>query len=119
MQEEIIKALGLKIGDTVRIIGKINSPSLGWNLGWTFNMTRCINQIGIITDIRSNGVFVKIPGYITYNYPAHCLEPFGKVIKVKLNDDYEAEVTKDGIMVGCQKIPLSVVKELAEAIENL
>jgi len=35
--------------------------------------------------------------------------------KVKLNDDYTAEVSKDGVKVGCQKFPLSIIDDLSAA----
>lgn len=40
-------------------------------------------------------------------------------IAVKLNDSYEAVVTKDSIKVGCQTFPISILKELNEAAAKL
>lgn len=40
-------------------------------------------------------------------------------IEVKLNDTYTAKVTKDSIKVGCQTFPVSILKELNEALKNL
>jgi len=36
-------------------------------------------------------------------------------VVVKLNDKYEAQVTKDGVTVGCQKFPLAVIDSLVKA----
>lgn len=40
-------------------------------------------------------------------------------VQVKLNDGHTAEVTKEGIKVGCTTFPLSVVAELAAAVEKI
>lgn len=45
------------------------------------------------------------------------LEP--NFIKVVLNKEYTAEVSKDQISVGCQTFPASKVKELQDAINKL
>ncbi len=38
-----------------------------------------------------------------------------QIISVKLNDDYTAILSHDGIKVGCQTFPLSVIDELVKA----
>lgn len=38
--------------------------------------------------------------------------------EVELNDEYAAKVYKDKIVVGCQKFPTSVLKNLIEAVEK-
>lgn len=41
-----------------------------------------------------------------------------KQVSVKLNDTYTAEVSTDGIKVGCQTFPIEIVKQLAAAVEK-
>lgn len=40
-------------------------------------------------------------------------------IEVKLNNKYTAKVFEDNIQVGCQTFPISIVKELNEAVNRL
>lgn len=42
-----------------------------------------------------------------------------KTITVKLNSEYSAIVSKDGVEVGCQKFTHNALLELAEAIKNI
>ena len=39
-------------------------------------------------------------------------------IKIKLNSDYSAVVSKDDVKVGCQTFPHSVIEEMYAAIQN-
>lgn len=39
--------------------------------------------------------------------------------KVKLNDDYDAIVSKDTIQVGCQTFPISILDDLAKALKEI
>ncbi len=41
------------------------------------------------------------------------------VVKVKLNSDYEAIVSKAGIVVGCQTFPLEIVEKLVAAKKSV
>ena len=41
------------------------------------------------------------------------------VTRVVLNAQYTAEVTEDGITVGCQEIPFEAVDKLAEAVKEI
>lgn len=38
---------------------------------------------------------------------------------IKLNNEYDATVSKDGIKVGCQTFPLSIVEDLATAVRTV
>lgn len=42
-----------------------------------------------------------------------------RVIKIKLNDTHEAEISNNGIKVGCQTFPLDIIDELVEARKQL
>lgn len=39
--------------------------------------------------------------------------------RVRLNDEYEAVVTADGVTVGCQTFPLEKIQELNEAVKKV
>jgi hypothetical protein len=41
--------------------------------------------------------------------------PAPKVFEVRLNAEYTAKVSKDGIRAGCQMFPLSIIDDLVEA----
>ena len=56
--------------------------------------------------------------------PAITLSDFLKlqvevVVEVVLNDKYTAQVSKDGINVGCTSFPLSVIDKLVEALNKV
>jgi len=65
-----------------------------------------------------------------YNTPTHTLpqdwnkvikildKPIQFSIKIELNSEYEAEVTKDKVVVGCQEFTFEKVKELYEAVQK-
>ena len=40
-------------------------------------------------------------------------------IKVELNSEYTAIVTKEGVKVGCQSFPTSKIRELAKALDEV
>jgi hypothetical protein len=44
--------------------------------------------------------------------------PFKESFTIQLTNDYEAEVTKDGITVGCQKITFEKFDELCELVKQ-
>lgn len=41
------------------------------------------------------------------------------VVEVELNKEYTAQVSKDGIKVGCNSFPLSVIDKLVEALNKV
>lgn len=55
-----------------------------------------------------------------YNWPEDSVEIIDFIYSapkaVKLNDEYTALITKEGVKVGCQTIPFSAVAELHRAI---
>lgn len=56
------------------------------------------------------------PKFDHYGYLGRALSYIPeKVVMVKLNESYQAIVSKDGIQVGCQKFPLSVITDLVNA----
>lgn len=40
-------------------------------------------------------------------------------ITIKLNDDYDAIITKETVKVGCQTFPVALIKEIQSAIDKL
>jgi hypothetical protein len=69
--------------------------------------------------------FLKANGYVVAILGDGLSRPFpdvvecGKEINVKLNDSYDAVVTKDGIEVGCQTFSHDIVEKLKKAIEEI
>lgn len=41
-----------------------------------------------------------------------------RIVKLKLNNDYEAVITQDGIKVGCQTFSFNKFDELVEAVKS-
>jgi len=55
-----------------------------------------------------------------YSWPLDCIkiiEELSPCPRFKLTKDYDAELTNDGIKVGCQLIPYDKFKELVEFVE--
>lgn len=46
------------------------------------------------------------------------IDMVARPIEVKLNNQYTAKITKDTVEVGCQKFPISVIKEVLRTWEN-
>lgn len=61
------------------------------------------------------GAQISLSNYIQL----FCKEHEPKVVKVWLNEEYTAEVSKHGIKVGCTIIPLQRVEKLAEAVKKV
>lgn len=64
-------------------------------------------------------VFAKKDGIHVTNYPVDYVIPPSEEIVVKVNDSYDAKVTKDKIIVGCQEIDPKVIEEIANALKKL
>ena len=83
------------------------------NIGKTFKVTR----VGCEWDhALSCGVTLNTPQH--EGYPFFVLEVVKKASKditIKLNSEHSAVISRDGITVGCQKFPLSIINELVEA----
>lgn len=91
-----------------------------------------VKQVGLRYDDDSNGLSVissvslEENGYAVVLFGSSHNIPYEasvvieeKPITVKLNDTYEAVVSKDGIRVGCQTFSHDVVNELKKAIEQI
>lgn len=91
------KASGLKIGDTVQVIGKVPTRHLGWDNGWTVNMDQTIGKEYVITHI--NGVYgIGLEG-TEAQFPVYALKFIKssdtKIVSFELQG-YVANVLKDG-----------------------
>lgn len=110
------KASGIEVGDTVRVLRKAQQNEMGWGTYWAKMMDKTIGETFVVTEVRDGVGIYNLSNYCAY--PFFVLELVIKGIKkitVKLNSEYSAIVTKDGIEVGCQKFPLTVIDDLVKA----
>jgi hypothetical protein len=69
--------------------------------------------------------YLKKHGYVVAVISSGFTKPFPEIelvpdeITLKLNDSYDAIVTKDGIKVGCQTFSHDIVEKLKKAIEQI
>jgi hypothetical protein len=121
LQRKMAELIGIEVGTKVRLV-TIDIPilHLGWQGGWTTTMKTYIKSQGIVSAIEDIGVRVNFGEKGSdLIYPVQALEIVPEPPEiVKLNDQYNAEITKDGIFVGCQTIPLSVIPELVKATKK-
>jgi hypothetical protein len=122
IQEQIIKELGLQVGDTVKITHKVPNVNLGWLGGWVSDMDAAIGKEGIVRNINPNNVTIKVEGILTYAYPAQVLEfvrrgPNYK--EMKISKDYTAKVYKDRIEVGDQTITIEDFRKLEKLVNKV
>ena len=68
--------------------------------------------------LKANGYVVAILG-VDLSRPFPDVVEYSKEINVKLNDKYDAVVSKDGIKVGCQTFSHDIVEKLKRAIEEI
>jgi len=104
-----------RIGDTVRVVRKVESHSYGWRNSWVTEMDKTVGRIGTILDINDGGVAVDISEInIIYGFCVFSLEKIASKI-VKLNNSYSAEVCGDIVKVGGITFPRAKVMELYDA----
>lgn len=115
IQEALIEAMDLKVGDTVRITHKVPSRSLDWGDYWDGGMDKYIGEEYTVVSIHVKwGVQLGIG----YRFPAHCLEKVERKIVFRLNSDYTAVLTKDKVTVGCQEFHIDTIKKLVTAYDD-
>ena len=123
IQEQIIKELGLQVGDTVKITHKVPNSNLGWTSGWVSDMDAAIGKEGTVGFIDTNGVVIKVEGVrIMYSYPAQVLQFVcrgPKYNEMKISKDYNAKVYADRIEVGCQTITMEDFEKLQKLVEEI
>ena len=115
IQEALIEAMDLKVGDTVRITHKVPSHSLDWDNYWDEGMDKYIGDKYTVVSIHvKRGVSLGI----VYKFPAHCLEKVERKIEFRLNSDYTAVLTKDKVTVGCQEFHIDTIKKLVNTYDD-
>lgn len=114
LDAEVVKAKSL--------IGKTVKDSVG-NRGIVSSFEIKTATFGFSS--HSVGEAVKNKGYcvaVKYGFYATDVvnvEEHTEEIKVNLNSEYTAYVSKDGIKVGCQIFPLSILDELVKARDKI
>jgi hypothetical protein len=68
--------------------------------------------------LKKHGYLIAVRGGL-YSRPFLEIEEVTSDINVKLNDNHDAIVTKDGIKVGCQTFSHDIVEKLKNAIEEI
>lgn len=125
---------GLEIGAKVKVLAKWPSYSPGFDCLWNSDMNSTINTVGTVTDITINESTIdKKSEYrvavrcekteFSWWYPTMVLQvtaPAPKIINVKLNDSYTAEVdvTNGVVKVGCQTIPFQSIYDVLDAMKS-
>jgi hypothetical protein len=116
IQEALIEAMDLKVGDTVRITHKVPSYSLNWEDVWIKEMDKYIGEEYTVISIYKAEMGIQLG--IGYQFPAHCLEKVERKIEFRLNSDYTAVLTKDKVTVGCQEFHIDTIKKLVNTYNN-
>lgn len=74
-QEKWLKDNGLKVGDKVRVVKKVEGYANGWTDVWSGYMTKEVGKIGtIVRDEFSGGLVVNTGCGRNYRYPFFSLE---------------------------------------------
>ena len=123
-QELWLKETKAVVGSTVKIThtpAKELCGAMGWYPDWVSDMTAVVGEQGKINGITNSGLRVYCKGQ-TWNYPFFALtlveNPIPTAI-VNLTSEYTAEVTSDGVVVGCQTIPFEAIDLLIVEIEKV
>jgi hypothetical protein len=123
IQEILIKELGLKVGDYVKITHIVPSNDLGWKNAWVGEMDKYVGKVGKIVKIGIHGIDLKEDGEsynITYSFPAQVLQKTeAPVPEVKLNSSYTAKIYKTKVVVGCQEFKISVIRDIITKYDSV
>lgn len=88
-----------KVGDTVKIVRKVEDNYKGWKNNWAYDMSRNLEKVSTIKSISSRGIYLY---NLAYGYPAHSLELVSSVEETT-NDDpdiiFENPLIKKGDIV--------------------
>jgi len=107
---EILNAQ-LNIGDRVRIVAKIDEGVHGSKTVWTSRMNDSVGQFMTIRGVEPEYGAFQLDNY--YWYPAVALDT--QVHKVTVNlPDYCAEITKEGVNVGCQNLTKEMILQIVQ-----
>jgi len=103
--------LGLKEGDTVKVVAKVPEGTHGSDIYWETSMTRKIGKTQRVVGARNHSRIELEDGYY---YPALALEKVKVVKEIRL-PDYTALVSEDGVSVGCQNLTKEMVLGIVKA----
>ncbi len=100
--------------DNLTDIEEINKkyPFSGWNNVGFYDVGKERGSIFGIVGTNNNNKYNNLEEALKI------LTNLPKVYLVALNDEYIAEISKDGIMVGCQKISFEAFEEVCRAVEK-
>lgn len=88
--------------------------------GKVINSFECNNEVFYTIQFNNN-----LPATINAEAAALVVMPFRAhnlikvVTKIPLTEDYTAEVSKDEVVVGCQRIPIAKIREVLAAAEKM
>lgn len=104
---------GIKEGDEVKVLRNFKDNELGC-LADAPDDEEISSLIGYkceVSCVFTDGMFELDNGY---GFPFFCLEKVENEKRIRLTDEYVAEIADDGtvVHVGCQTIEFSVVEEL-------
>ena len=115
VHQQMLEILDLKPGDKVKVLRKAEHRELGWDNSWVSPMTSCIGKIFEVSRVAGS-VGVGLVGESAH-FPAHVLELVSRKPEeaiVKISDKYNAQITKDSIVVGCQTISQALMQKLVD-----
>jgi hypothetical protein len=112
------KECGIEVGDTVKVLRKAKDYEMGWSNSWVGCMDVLVGETFKVKFSGGGGVQLS-NDYCVPFFVLELVSKSPKVVKVKLNENHTAEVSKDGIKVGCQTFPIGIVEELEKAIKSL
>lgn len=120
LAEQAFKLLDIKVGDIVKVTGKVEPYLFGWSNTWSLNMDKFIGQEQEVKTLPRNGQ-LNLGGY---NYPFFVIEIVrrGKVLPepIVVSDSYNAVFNQDGsVNVGCQKVSFETLTKIYETAKSL
>ncbi len=84
--KQIHEASGIEVGDTVKVVGKVESKDREWQSSWVTAMSDAIGNEYIVICKHLGGIILKVNDW-HWNFPAHSLE----IVK-KGNEPINSEV---------------------------
>lgn len=113
------KASGIKVGDTVRVLRRALSYEMGWGTNWVSDMSKYIGRDFKVSRVHdTDGVLLNDKWLFPF-FVLEVVKSKPAFVKVKLNDEYTAEVYSDKIVVGCQTFDTSIARNLLKAVDKM
>ena len=124
LQESMVSAMGLKVGDTVKITRKASDNELGWGLYWVSRLDPWVEYDSCIVEeidnidgieLSSDSCDSAIPGYKTIRVPIQVLVKIAPKLEEVDLGDYNAIIQKDGsVKVGCQHVSYDTLMDICD-----